>query len=198
MKIERLEELQRDINGQRSLSIQDCASLIGEVWRLRTALTAKDFEVSYLRHSNDQLKAELDRMAETTRLLRADNDRLKAVHGLPNCYLENRWSNCAVRMRKRGEIDNNGTTLTVITPDYADSRASWSGIRASTNPSEVLLNQCYRPLVASSFRSSRNCLRTMARNARASIQSAASSDAAVDRSAPRASRPPACNGRRPR
>ena len=108
MKIERLEELQRDINGQRSLSIQDCAALIGEVWRLRTALTAKDFEVSYLRHSNDQLKAELDRMAETTRLLRADNDRLKAVHGLPNCYLENRWSNCAVRMRKRGEIDNNG------------------------------------------------------------------------------------------
>ena len=108
MKIERLDELQQDINGQRSLSIQDCAALIGEVWRLRAALTAKDLEVSYLRDSHDQLKAEADRMAETTRLLRADNDQLKAVHGLPNCHLENRWSNCAVRMRKRGEIDNNG------------------------------------------------------------------------------------------
>ncbi len=41
MKIERLEELQQDINAQRSLSIQDCAALIGEVWRLRAALTAK-------------------------------------------------------------------------------------------------------------------------------------------------------------
>jgi hypothetical protein len=108
MKVERLEELQQDVNGQRSLSIQDCAALIGEVWRLRAVLSAKDLEVSYLRHNNDQLQAELDRMAETTRLLRADNDQLKAVHGLPNCYLENRWSNCAVRMRKRGEIDNNG------------------------------------------------------------------------------------------
>jgi len=108
MKVERLEELQQDVNGQRPLSIQDCAALLGEVWRLRAALTAKDLEVSYLRYSQDQLKAELDRTAETTRLLRADNDQLKAVHGLPNCYLENRWSNCAVRMRKRGEIDNNG------------------------------------------------------------------------------------------
>ena len=108
MKIERLEELQQDVNGQRSLRIQDCAALIGEVWRLRTALTAKELEVSYLRDGQDELKAELDRMAETTRLLREDNDQLKAVHGLPNCYLESRWSNCAVRMRKRNEIDNNG------------------------------------------------------------------------------------------
>ena len=108
MKVERLEELQQDVNRQRSLDIQDCAALIGEVWRLRAALTAKDLEISYLRDSQDQLKAELDRMSETTGLLRADNDQFKAVHGLPHCYLENRWSNCAVRMRKRSEIDNNG------------------------------------------------------------------------------------------
>ena len=108
MKVERLEELQQDVNGQRPLNIQDCAALIGEVWRLRAALTAKDLEISYLRDNQGQLKAELDRMGETTRLLRADNDQLKAVRGLPDCYLENRWSNCAVRMRKRNEIDNNG------------------------------------------------------------------------------------------
>jgi hypothetical protein len=108
MKVERLEELQQDVNRQRSLSNQDCAALIGEVWRLRAALTAKDLEISYLRDNQDELKAELDRMAETTRLLRADNDQLKSVHGLPKCDLENRWSNCAVRMRKRNEIDNSG------------------------------------------------------------------------------------------
>lgn len=108
MKVERLDELQQDINRQRSLSIQDCAALIGEVWRLRAALTAKELEISYLHDGQGQLKAELDCMTETARLLRADNDQLKAVHGLPNCHLENRWSNCAVRMRKRGEIDNKG------------------------------------------------------------------------------------------
>jgi hypothetical protein len=124
MKIERLEELQQDVNGQRSLSLQDCAALIGEVWRLRTALTAKDLEVSYLRDSQDQLKADLDRMTETTRLLRADNDQLKAVHGLPNCYLEDRWSNCAVRMRKRNEIDNNGNHV----------NGNHAGLRRLTNP----------------------------------------------------------------
>jgi hypothetical protein len=108
MKIERLDELQQDINELRSLSVEDCAALIAEVWRLRAALAAKDLEVGYLRDSHDQLKADLDRTAETIRLLRADNDQLKAVHGLPDCFLENRWSNCAVRMRKRNEIDNNG------------------------------------------------------------------------------------------
>jgi hypothetical protein len=125
MKIERLEELQQDINRQRSLSIQDCAALLGEVWRLRAALTAKDLEISYLRDGQDQLQAELDRSAETTRLLRADNDQLKAVHGLPNCYLENRWSNCAVRMRKRGEIDNNGNH---VNGNYAGRRSLTSNL----------------------------------------------------------------------
>ena len=56
----------------------------------------------------DQLKAELDHMTEANRLLQAENDQLKTMHGLPNCYLENRWSNCAVRMRKQRELDNNG------------------------------------------------------------------------------------------
>jgi hypothetical protein len=123
MKVERLEELQQDINSQRSLNIQDCAALIGEVWRLRAALTAKDLEISYLRDSHAQLKEDLDRMAETTRLLQADNDQLKAVHGLPNCYLENRWSNCAVRMRKRREIDNNGNHV----------NGNHAGLRSLTN-----------------------------------------------------------------
>src|ERR1700687_1567051 len=108
MKIEKLEELQQNINAPRSLNLEDCAALIGEVWRLRVAQTGKDLEVRHWKDSHDQRKAELDHMTEANRLLQAENDQLKTVHGLPNCYLENRWSNCAVRMRKRGEIDNNG------------------------------------------------------------------------------------------
>src|SRR5579859_6467167 len=108
MKIEKLEELHQNINALRSLNLEDCAALIGEVWRLRTAQTAKGLEASYWKDSHDQLKAELDRVTESNQLLQAENDQLKSVHGLPHCDLENRWSNCAVRMRKRREIDDSG------------------------------------------------------------------------------------------
>ena len=48
MKIEKLEELHQHINALRSLNLEDCAALIGEVWRLRVAQTGKDLEVSLL------------------------------------------------------------------------------------------------------------------------------------------------------
>ena len=111
MKIERLEELQQNINALRSLNPEEGAALIGEIWRLRTAQTAKELEVSYLKDGHDRLEVELDRLRETNRLLQAENDHLKKTHGLPKCDLENRWSNCAVRMRKRHELDNNGSQV---------------------------------------------------------------------------------------
>jgi hypothetical protein len=107
MKIERLEALQQNVNEERPLNLEDCAALISEVWRLRTAQAARDLEVSYMKDGHDLLEAEAERMAEANRLLQAENDRLKAVHGLPNCDLENRWSNCAVRVRKLRESDHN-------------------------------------------------------------------------------------------
>jgi hypothetical protein len=108
MKIERLEELQQNINALRLLNPEEGAALVAEIWRLRTAQTGKELEVSYLKDRHDRLKAELDRISEANRLLQAENDRLKSAHGLPKCDLENRWSNCAVRMRKRRELDNSG------------------------------------------------------------------------------------------
>ncbi len=108
MKIERLEELERKVNELRSLDREECAALIGEVWRLKGAHAAKDIEVSYWRDSHDQLQIDRDRLIEANRLLQAENDLLKSVHGLPRCELENRWSNCAVRMRKRRELNGDG------------------------------------------------------------------------------------------
>jgi hypothetical protein len=108
MKIERLEEFQQNINALRSISPEEGAALISEIWRLRTAQTGKELEINYLKDGHDRLKAELDRISEANRLLQAENDQLKSIHGLPKCDLENRWSNCAVRMRKRRELDNNG------------------------------------------------------------------------------------------
>jgi regulator of replication initiation timing len=108
MKIEKLEELQQNLNALRSISPEEGAALIGEIWRLRTAQTAKELEVSYLQDGHNRLKTELDRMSEANRLLQVENDQLKSIHGLPRCDLENRWSNCSVRMRKRRAPDNNG------------------------------------------------------------------------------------------
>lgn len=103
MNIEKLEELQRDVNAQRLPGLQDCSALIGEVWRLKTAMTAKDLEIGYFRDGYGRLETELRNVIEANRLLRAEVDQLKAIHGLPQCDLENRWSNCAVRMRKLRE-----------------------------------------------------------------------------------------------
>jgi hypothetical protein len=108
MKIKRLEELQQSINALRSIDPEEGAALIGEIWRLRTAQTGKELEVSYLKDRHDRLKAELDHISEANRLLQAENDQLKSTYALPRCDLENRWSNCAVRMRKRRELDNSG------------------------------------------------------------------------------------------
>jgi len=102
MKIARLEELQQNVNDLRSLNLEECSALIDEIWRLRSAHAAKDVEVSFWRDSNDQLRTDRDRLIEANRLVQAENDLLKSVHGLPLCELENRWSNCAVRMRKGG------------------------------------------------------------------------------------------------
>ena len=108
MKIERLEELQQSVNALQSINSEEGAALIGEIWRLRTAQAGKELEVSYLKDGHDRLEAELDRLREANRLLQAENDHLKKIHGLPKCDLENRWSNCAVRMRKQRELDHNG------------------------------------------------------------------------------------------
>jgi hypothetical protein len=104
LKIERLEEIQRDISERRLPQIEDCAALVSEVWRLRTALSGKDLEVSYWRDSHHELKDELQGMAAANQLLTAEIDQLKAVHGLPGCDLETRWSNCAVRLRKQHDM----------------------------------------------------------------------------------------------
>ena len=56
----------------------------------------------------DRLKAELGRISEANRLLQAENDQLKSIHGISKCDLENRWSNCAARMQQRRELDNSG------------------------------------------------------------------------------------------
>ena len=108
MKIDRLEELQQNVNDLRSLNLEECAALIGEVWRLRTAQTARELEVSYWKDGHGELKEQLDRMTAAYRLLQAENEQLKAVHGIPACDLENRWSNCAVRIRKRREANGDG------------------------------------------------------------------------------------------
>jgi hypothetical protein len=81
MKIERLEELQQSINALRSINPEEGAALIGEIWRLRTAQTGKEFEVSYLKDGHDRLKAEVERMSEANRSYKRKTSSSRARMG---------------------------------------------------------------------------------------------------------------------
>jgi predicted nuclease with TOPRIM domain len=101
MTVERLQELQQDVSEGKPCALEDCSALIAEIWRLKTSLTGKDMEVAYCRENFDNLNGELSRINRANELLQAQVDQLKAVHSLAACELENRWSNCAVRLKKR-------------------------------------------------------------------------------------------------
>ncbi len=101
MKVERLDQLKTIVDAGEALSLEDSAHLLGEVWRLKTALAAKSMEADYLRMSNDENMRDLAATAGALRALQVEFEQHQALHGLAKCDLENRWSNCAVRMRKR-------------------------------------------------------------------------------------------------
>jgi hypothetical protein len=101
MTVEELNELQQKIDGGIALDLQQSSAAVGEIWRLRTAMTSKGIEVDYWRDSCDQLKLELEKLRNANELLQSEVDLLQSVRGLTQCPLENRWSNCAVRMKKR-------------------------------------------------------------------------------------------------
>lgn len=101
MNVEKLRELQRKIDDGQPLSAQECSLLIGDIWKLKTALTGKTIETDYWRESCAKLNSDLVTIAEDRDRLGTEAEELKAVLGLPRCDLENRWSNCAVRQLKR-------------------------------------------------------------------------------------------------
>lgn len=101
MKAEKLEEIQRKLDEHQQPAVADYSALIAEVWWLRTALTGKELEVAYWQDRHNQASSALANATDTLKLVNSEIEELKAVHGLPSCYLENRWSNCAVRLRKQ-------------------------------------------------------------------------------------------------
>ncbi|MGH7934686.1 MAG: hypothetical protein ACREQN_16205 [Candidatus Binataceae bacterium] len=101
MTADDLTELQRTVNAGKVPPIEQCAALIGEIWRLKTKLASKGIEVDYWRGGSDELNSKLRAMNDANERLRQEIEQLRTVHGLASCQLENRWSNCAVRLKKR-------------------------------------------------------------------------------------------------
>ena len=100
MNEETLLVLQVGIDAGQPLRLEDCATLICEVWRLKTALIGKTLEVEYWQKNYDDLAAELNGATQANESLRRENEWLKSTSGLARCYFENTWSNCAVRRCK--------------------------------------------------------------------------------------------------
>ncbi|HVC44416.1 MAG TPA: hypothetical protein VND20_06320 [Candidatus Binataceae bacterium] len=101
MKVERLDQLKTIVDAGAALSHDDCAALITELWRLKSALAGKTIEADYLRASVDEGKRDLEAATVTHQALRREFEAQKALHGVSHCDLEKRWSNCAIRIRRR-------------------------------------------------------------------------------------------------
>jgi len=99
--VEKLSELQQKLEEGQPLDPGQCATLVAEVWRLKTVIAGKTMEVRTARDEARELQTSLDSARAENETLRREVEELKDIHGLPACELENRWSNCAVRMRKR-------------------------------------------------------------------------------------------------
>jgi hypothetical protein len=101
MNVERLNQLKTIVDAGEALSHEDCGALIAELWRLKSALAGKTIEADYLRASVDEGKRDLEAATVTHQALRRKFEEQKALHGVAQCELEKRWSNCAMRIRRR-------------------------------------------------------------------------------------------------
>jgi hypothetical protein len=100
MQTHALIELEESLNRGKPLGIDESLALVNEIWRLKTALTGKNIDLGYWRDSYTQSKAECERIIAENHRLNEEIGALMALIGLPNCELENRWSNCALRRVK--------------------------------------------------------------------------------------------------
>ena len=100
MKTDTLLEFEEILKAGRTLAVDECLALMGELWRLKTAVAGKNMGMSYWRDSYNQLKCDLERIQDENRRLNEELSRVAAVMALPRCELEGRWSNCAVRRLK--------------------------------------------------------------------------------------------------
>jgi hypothetical protein len=101
MLVERLTELQQKLTDGQLLDNAECFALISELWRLKASVASKLIERDVARDESAKTQAALDEATTALDSLRRELDELKGNGGLLVCSLENRWSNCAIRMRKQ-------------------------------------------------------------------------------------------------
>ncbi|HVN91069.1 MAG TPA: hypothetical protein VMT61_14750 [Candidatus Binataceae bacterium] len=100
MLIEQLNELEQRLAAGEHLDNSECAALLAELWRLKTSVASKVIERDVALDESSRLQAALNEANATIVELRSELELLKAIRDLGTCPLENRWTNCAVRMRK--------------------------------------------------------------------------------------------------
>jgi hypothetical protein len=103
MLVERLTELQQKLTDGQLLDDAECFALISELWRLKASIASKLIERDVARDEAARTQAALDEANIALESLRRELDELKGNGGLLVCPLENRWSNCAIRMRKQAQ-----------------------------------------------------------------------------------------------
>lgn len=105
MTVEELDEFQQLLDQGNLFDARQCATLLAEVWRLKTVNSSKVIEARLAREESNRVANALDTTHAEIEALRLEIEQLKAISGLPGCALEERWSNCAVRLMKNKETD---------------------------------------------------------------------------------------------
>src|ERR1700736_3066706 len=103
MTVDELNDIQRRVEDGLSLSDQECAALVAEVWRLKAANSGKLIEAATAREDANTAEKSLSEALGDNELLRQEILQLKALDSLSRCDLERRWSNCAIRQKKAAQ-----------------------------------------------------------------------------------------------
>jgi hypothetical protein len=103
MTVDELNHIQRRVEDGLSLSDQECAALVAEVWRLKAANSGKLIEAATAREDANTAEKALSEALGDNELLRQEILQLKALDSLSRCDLERRWSNCAIRQKKAAQ-----------------------------------------------------------------------------------------------
>jgi hypothetical protein len=104
MTVDELNELTQRIAAGAIPNRAECEAMLAEIWRLKALVAGKSMELDLARDETNYKAAELTQaMAENT-AQRHELAHLRELAELSTCALENRWSNCAVRIKKRTSL----------------------------------------------------------------------------------------------
>ena len=94
-----LDAFQQTLEEGGLLDPTQCATVLAEAWCLRREQERLALELQSAREDSRQLRAQLDEVSRVNAALHSEREQL-ALTVPRGCELEERWTNCALRLKK--------------------------------------------------------------------------------------------------